>query len=591
MPLSSFPVGQITTKDLSDFQARGKGYLTGVSDGEYLYLGGGNDSFDVPRYNGLQARYKPSTGSISDRRAWEFFDTMSIAPQASGSEGIGFSGNYVYYSPAFGCVDASCSRGDFQGYIVRYNRTKPFTERASWEGFDLMTIDSQLAGYSGVISDGRYVYFMPSCNRAYRYDCPTHGNLVRYDTSKRFDLASSYEFFDLRNINSKAHGFNSGGVFDGRYIYLVPAYNISGYDNQKNLPTSYVAGTAVVRYDTQKPFGDVSSYQAVDVSQLNSLTGGYYGATFDGTYVYFSPNARFVEPSSPRQVKSSLIARLNTKMDFTDPSAWSFYDIGFLSPNARGFMLPTFDGRSVYFSTIGNERKQAALVARYDTQGDFASASSWTYHDWTDQLPEARGSRGIVYVAGSLYTVPSWPDGAHASGLVMQIPVSPSSSVDPSIIRDTKRIEDLAQIAKALSLYFKDNGKYPGTYGTFFWINENNYSGLLPCSTTPGGLKPYLPSVCSLNDPQGYQYAYAKRSDGTYKLGAKFEQLVSKTKIFTYGDGKTILQGGYYEYDIPVGFGSAGNSNASSQSNLAAALISMQETLNKIQEILRNMAR
>jgi len=88
--------------------------------------------------------------------------------------------------------------------------------------------------------------------------------------------------------------------------------------------------------------------------------------------------------------------------------------------------------------------------------------------------------------------------------------------------RDARRLADMRQIRLALEFYLDGNNTYPGGTGTYYWISDNNYNEGLPCSNT-NGLKPWLSSVCSLNDPLGYPYAYVIIDSTHYRLGARFE--------------------------------------------------------------------
>ncbi|MBI3305950.1 type II secretion system protein [Candidatus Nomurabacteria bacterium] len=115
--------------------------------------------------------------------------------------------------------------------------------------------------------------------------------------------------------------------------------------------------------------------------------------------------------------------------------------------------------------------------------------------------------------------------------------------------RDARRLEDINQIRTALEIYAVTYSSYPASYAnTFYWISDNNYpdtSGFPPCGTT-GGLQGYLASVCSFKDPQGYPYAYIGNSDGSPKLGARFETSKYQTIPYTYGPNNTPV-GNYFE--------------------------------------------
>lgn len=112
--------------------------------------------------------------------------------------------------------------------------------------------------------------------------------------------------------------------------------------------------------------------------------------------------------------------------------------------------------------------------------------------------------------------------------------------------RDARRLTDLRQIAQGMELYANEHSSvYPGDYGEFYFVSDNNYAESLPCSSTTG-LKPYFQTdICNYNDPQGYSYVYAKKSDGTYKVGAHFETTQYQTIAFVYGASDIAVTGWY----------------------------------------------
>jgi hypothetical protein len=76
----------------------------------------------------------------------------------------------------------------------------------------------------------------------------------------------------------QGQGF-AGGTFDGRYVYFAP--NTFGV----SLGSGYlVAG----RYDTMGPFGSSASWVTFSIV-YGTPTAQYWGAVFDGRFVYFIP--------------------------------------------------------------------------------------------------------------------------------------------------------------------------------------------------------------------------------------------------------------------------------------------------------------
>jgi len=153
-----------------------------------------------------------------------------------------------------------------------------------------------------------------------------------------------------------------GAVFDGRYVYFSP--------EQRTLEKMH---GDVLRYDTHGDFKDPKSYTAYDASQTSGLeTRGYYGAAFDGRYVYFVP----------RQLDlieyHTHVLRYDTRMEFKDPAAWRAHDAG----DKHSSQGCVFDGRYLYFCPgfSGDPEKEdthSAQVLRLDTRGNFDDPASY----------------------------------------------------------------------------------------------------------------------------------------------------------------------------------------------------------------------
>ncbi len=414
---SGLPV--VDRQDLTRLDPLAKGYLAGITDGRRLYLVGGQLSSGVPSHHGVQAQYDPATGGLTDPAGWAFFDTMTLSPKASGFDAAAFDGRYIYSITSYGCVTRDCLSTGFNGFVARYDTTRPFTARDAWKGFDLTTVSPDLVGFSAAGFDGRHVYFLPSCDNSDSFDCPTHGRLVRYDTQSPFDAKASYAVMDLTTVHSGAQGLLST-AFGSPYLYLVSAYNI------RRPGPMYETGKVLVRYDTRSAFTSAESYAVVDVTAISKRAGGYGAAAFDGQYLYLASNGRFVDARRARQEKSGVVARYDPRRPLDDPAAWAFFDLAGLNPVAVGFLGAAFDGRHLYLATYGSQSTQTAVIVRYDTRAPFGEPGSWTVWDRTSDR-QLRGPRGIVFLAGHLYTVPNftgrgWSGGSGFSGVVLQVP-------------------------------------------------------------------------------------------------------------------------------------------------------------------------
>ena len=71
-------------------------------------------------------------------------------------------------------------------------------------------------GYSGIISDGKFLYFSP-----YHNGENFHGEVLRYDTTKDFESVEAWSTFDpsKNGVGYNAIGYGST-IYDGHYIYF-----------------------------------------------------------------------------------------------------------------------------------------------------------------------------------------------------------------------------------------------------------------------------------------------------------------------------------------------------------------------------------
>ena len=259
-----------TPMSLATANAGAAGYVGSAFDGQYVYYApfhrGTVPTLSAGVYHGLVARYD-STATFGDATAWTFYNAATGDPASLGFYGAVFANGYVYFVP-YRKAD-----GTANGTATRYNTAGAFDAATSWTAFDISTLNVAAKGFIGGVFDGRYVYFVPYHNGA------THGLVARYDTQSSFTTATSWSVFDTEQVDALAKGFSTG-AFDGRYVYLVP----------NNAGTS---GT-VVRFDTQATFDDVASWTSFDLASLNASAKSFWGAVFDGEYVYLIPQTNDV---------------------------------------------------------------------------------------------------------------------------------------------------------------------------------------------------------------------------------------------------------------------------------------------------------
>ena len=273
------------------------------------------------RYDGL---------AFQSATSWASFDATALSSRAKGYSGATFDGRYLYFAPLW------------SGYALQYDTTKSFTTTPSWVGFDLGKLGPEGAGFQGAVFDGTYVYFIPEVYFVDGGSTVCNGFLVRYDPSQPFDSPAAWVTFDVATVDPNACGF-VGGVFDGRFVYLVPFFN----------------GLAVAaRYDTMGAgLKAKSSWSTFAVTTANPSVGPFLGGAFDGRFVYFVPfeNAVFTQ--------DGIVARYDTTGTFGDTAAWGTYDLSQVNASAVGLGGAIFDGEYLYFVP-----ESSPVVVRYQAR-------------------------------------------------------------------------------------------------------------------------------------------------------------------------------------------------------------------------------
>lgn len=126
-------------------------------------------------------------------------------------------------------------------------------------------------------------------------------------------------------------------------------------------------------------FTAFSAYDAGDTDGLDSK--GFLGATFDGRYVYFVPQANTTLQENGTR-RHGIVLRYDTHGDFKEPRCWQAYDAGNTDGlNTKGYYGGVFDGRYVYFVPRYDGTDYHSRVLRYDTRGDFHESASWSAYD------------------------------------------------------------------------------------------------------------------------------------------------------------------------------------------------------------------
>ena len=349
------------------------GFTGGTFDGRYVYL--------APYATTVTARYD-TTASFTSNGSWGAFDVkplLDALPRDAGPDaalvdagtnapfyGCAFDGRYVYLLPGNGPP----------AFAARFDTKGTFTSGASWEAYDLAPLAGGNAyGFGGGTFDGQYVYVVPNSTSI----------LARFDTTSGTFSGSGtgWSTFDTNTLPDAGSGNSfTGAVFDGRYVYLVPSSSIAA------------------RYDTHGPISSASSWSTFDTTTLNFNAYSFSGGAFDGKYLYLVPN------------QNGIVMRYDTTAgDFSSPTPWAFFNTTKVRPLAKGYFGAAFDGRYVYFvpdvdfNLYFYTSVPDGLAVRYDTTLSFFNAAAWTTFD-TGTLANAAGFSGAVFDGEYLYFVP-----------------------------------------------------------------------------------------------------------------------------------------------------------------------------------------
>jgi hypothetical protein len=309
-----------------------------VDDSVYFIPWNGGGHIKLAKWN--------SQLPFQDPSAWSTKDLTSVGAQSLGFVSGCNDGRYVYLAP-------------IQKMFIRYDTHRDFAIDTSYSAFDLTTVPGSVGGTTGgCVFDGRYVYVIPL------FADDLRGHIVkRYDTlaSAGFTSVASWDSFDIATINDGCRGYLGAG-FDGRYVYFSP------YANNSTTHGHFI------RYDTTKPFGALGSWEHIDlVADVNPALKGINGIVCVGQYVYLVPGEVTYNLGD-----ASVGARYDRTLGFADPSAYTTFDFHNVDALAQGFMFAQTDGRYIYYP---QEHTSKVAVLRYDTEGAYASASSYRYID------------------------------------------------------------------------------------------------------------------------------------------------------------------------------------------------------------------
>ena len=285
-----------------------------------------------------------------DTSLWTSFDTTRVSPNAKGFSGVETDGQYLYLVPS--------TPGSL---VTRYDTTQPAgftTPGSAWATYDPTDVDESATSFSGGCFDGTNVYFAPSAN----------GTVIQYDAESSFTLPSAWSAFDTTSLEPPAQKF-AGAVFDpytGWVVFVPGANGVAAAYNTYSGP--FASGSSWVTYDltTKDP-------------SLTQFHGGVAVANAVSDFIYFAPHG--VAPSYP-----GVAAQWNPQGAFDDPTAWATFDLALVDPNIAGVAVyggAVYDGKQyVYFVPAATGTADGGDVLRFDTTaaGGFTDVASWAFY-------------------------------------------------------------------------------------------------------------------------------------------------------------------------------------------------------------------
>jgi hypothetical protein len=167
------------------------------------------------------------------------------------------TGNHLFFTPA-GSGSTAC--------LVRYDPSKSFLE--GFESFDVASLGEESALIAGGVASPQHLYL----TQFQTHDAAAPTRILRKPVEGALD--AGWESQPTNTKNPLARG-NVGGTYDGRFVYFAP----------------YPAPTTTVifeRYDTQGGFNDPNAWDVAAGAALGIPANRYWGAVFDGQYVYYS---------------------------------------------------------------------------------------------------------------------------------------------------------------------------------------------------------------------------------------------------------------------------------------------------------------
>ncbi len=290
-------------------------------DGRYVYF--------VPHYNGMGRHGAvmrfDTRGDFQSLSSWSAFDAGYGTDGTNGLDALlgfkldgfhdaCFDGRYVYFSPYY--------NDNYFGQVLRYDTCGSFESVDSWTAIDpgAAWFDTpgppvvDLDGFNGIVSDGRFLYFVP-----YHSGAPKnyHAQVLRYDTtggesSFRLDWTSG-----ARSSSLGGSPAGLGGVVDTD----TGLFSVFSQSEPSNCEWHHVAlsfdGSALNLY-----FDGALSATAAATGTVRTSAARFEIGSFDGGSAFLSGAVDEVRYYSRALGLAEILANSQRRVfASTDPSA------------------------------------------------------------------------------------------------------------------------------------------------------------------------------------------------------------------------------------------------------------------------------
>lgn len=343
----------------------------------------------------------------------QFFSISDHFPSGKGFSGAVSDGRWMYYIPMM-------NHQGFHGQLVRTDTTREFQDPDSWESVDLTSFHPQSRGFVNGLFDGTYLYLIPYHHTSH------HGLVGRFDTrSESLHEASAWDYFDLQNsLDRNCRGYVSG-TFDGRYLYLSP------YQLDWNTTHGHA-----VRFDTKGTFTDPASWSLFDMTNLANGAKGYHGALTTRDWILFVPYVR------DQKEYHGLMSMVKRGDDFSSPESWKTVNLQQFHGEACGYIAGSPIQNGFVLAPYYNGKERHGLAAYCQDPSEIENPDQWQFMDLTNLHPKARGYFGAVLVDEDVVFIPHCRDEQHYNGCLARWK-SGSAFQDPNSwsFLDTEAIE------------------------------------------------------------------------------------------------------------------------------------------------------